>query len=288
MNNRISKFHFRNKCWHCWKCCKKFASSLNRRFSHMNVESKISIFWNVDVDFVTFSVFNIFDLTRLTFLITLILIFFAIFKAFDFCCFCCFYETNNFDEINEIVWFVANSLKENTFVKIISKSCNDVNFDWFSNQFKTKFQKQSCNKSNKFDFRCWCWNCRNCRKMLVISQNNSNSESFCVNFESKKSKNANEISETNETIKANFVEFSKISHVDFDARIEKNELLFCLKENAIVKVISNSCKKINFDWSLNHSKTNFSKHVDNQFRTCLTSNIDFDIVEDVAKSFRLY
>ena len=81
--------------------------------------------------------------------------------------------------------------------------------------------------------------------MLIISQNNSNFESFCVNFESKKSKNANEINEM--TIKANFVEFLKISQIDFDAKIEKNKLLFCLRKNAIVKVISNSCKKINFD-----------------------------------------
>ena len=83
--------------------------------------------------------------------------------------------------------------------------------------------------------------------MFVTSQNNSNFELFCVSFESKKSKNANEINETNETIKANFAEFSKISHVDFDAKIERNELLFCLRRNAIVKIISNSCKKINFD-----------------------------------------
>ena len=99
--------------------------------------------------------------------------------------------------------------------------------------------------------------------MSVISQNKSNSKSFCVSFESKRSKNANETDETDETIKANFVEFSKISHVDFDAKIEKNELLFCLRENAIVKTISNFCKKINFDWSLNHSKTNSSRHADN-------------------------
>ena len=65
-----------------------------------------------------------------------------------------------------------------------------MNFDWFLNQFRTKLIKQSCNNINKFDFQCWCWNCRNCYKMFVISQNNSNFESFCVNFESKKSKNA--------------------------------------------------------------------------------------------------
>ena len=243
VSNNISRFDFRYKCWHCWKCCKKFANSLNRRFSHVSVESKISICWNVDVDFAISSAFNVFDLIRLAFLIALNLVFFAIFRAFNFCCSCCFYEANDFDEMNEIVWFVANSLEENAFVKAISKSCNDVNFDWFSNQFKTKSQRQSCNKSSKSDFRCWCWNCRNCRKMFVTSQNNSNSKSFCVSFESKKSKNANEINEANEAIKANFAEFSKISHVNFDARIEKDELLSCLKKMQSSKLYRIHAKK---------------------------------------------
>ena len=98
----------------------------------------------------------------------------------------------------------------------------------------------------------------------MISQNNSNSESFCVNFESKKSKNANEANETNETIKANSVEFSKISNVDFDAKIEKKKriiVLFekkCNRQNYIEFM-----QKIYFDWSLNYLKANFSRHVNN-------------------------
>ena len=156
MNNSINKSDFRYKCWHCWRCCKNFANSLNCRFSHVRIESKISISWDVDANFATSWVFNVFHLIRLTFLIALILIFFAIFKTFNFCCFCYFCETDDSDEMSEIVWFVANSLEKNAFVKIILKSCNDVNFDWLSNQFKAKFQRQSCNKSSKFDFRCWC------------------------------------------------------------------------------------------------------------------------------------
>ena len=97
MNNSISKSDFRYKCWHCWRCCKNSTNSLNCRFSHVKVESKISISWSVDVDFATSWVFNAFDLIRLTFLTALILVFFAIFRAFDFCyscCFCCFCEAD--------------------------------------------------------------------------------------------------------------------------------------------------------------------------------------------------
>ena len=100
VSNKISRFDFRYRCWHCWRCCKNFANSLNCRFSHVRVESKISIFWSVDVDFATSFAFNAFDLIRLTFLIALNLIFFAIFRAFDFCCFRYFCET---DEINEMI-----------------------------------------------------------------------------------------------------------------------------------------------------------------------------------------
>ena len=44
VNNNKNKFDFRYKYWHCWKCCKNFANSLNFRFSHVRFESKISIF----------------------------------------------------------------------------------------------------------------------------------------------------------------------------------------------------------------------------------------------------
>ena len=43
----------------------------------------------------------------------------------------------------------------------------------------------------------------------------------------------NEKIKTIETIKTKIVEFSKISHIDFDAKIEKNELLICLKKKCI-------------------------------------------------------
>ena len=92
LSNSISRSDFRYKCWHCWKCCKKFAISLNRRFSYVSVESKISIFWSFDVDFAASWIFKAFDLTRVAFLTTLILVFLIAFRfsdeMFNFCCFC--------------------------------------------------------------------------------------------------------------------------------------------------------------------------------------------------------
>ena len=128
-NNNVNKFDFRYWCWHCWKCCKNFSDSLNRRFSHVNVESKISIFWNVDVDFAICSIFDVFDLTRLAFFIALNLIFFAIFKAFDFCNFCCFWCSN---EINEMIK-----------TKIVEFSI--ISFAYFSKNCKTN------------SYVCWFW-----------------------------------------------------------------------------------------------------------------------------------
>ena len=98
-DNRKSKSDFLYWCWHCWRCCKKFAISLNRRLSYVNVESKISIFWNFDVDFAASWVFKVFDLTRFAFLTALILIFLIAFRfsdeMFNFCCFC---EADEIDE----------------------------------------------------------------------------------------------------------------------------------------------------------------------------------------------
>ena len=103
VSNNISKSDFRYRCWHCWRCCRNFASSLNCRSSHVKIESKISISWSVDVDFATSSAFNAFDLIRLAFLTALNLVFFAIFRAFDFCCSCCFCCSCWADEVDEAI-----------------------------------------------------------------------------------------------------------------------------------------------------------------------------------------
>ena len=113
MSNNINKSDFRYKCWHCWRCCKNFANSLNRRFSYVKIESKISIFWIVDVDLAISFVFNVFNLTRLTFLIALILIFFAIFKTFAFCCstISFVYFSKNCKTNSYVCWFWASHEK---------------------------------------------------------------------------------------------------------------------------------------------------------------------------------
>ena len=139
INNKMSKFDFRYNCWQCWKCCKNFAKSLNRRFSHVKIESKTSIFWTIDVDFAICSAFNILNLIRFAFLTILrsarLTTFLKISeKTSNFCC---------FDEIND--------LERNAFVKIISKSCNEMNFDWSSNHALTKSTKMIINQSNSFD-----------------------------------------------------------------------------------------------------------------------------------------
>ena len=137
-DNKFSKFDLRYKCRHCCKCCKKIAISLyssNSNSLNVNVESKISIFWNVDVDLTICFVFEIFlNLTRLTFETSNVI--------FNFCCFC---EINNFEKMK------IDCIEENDFVKTISKSCNEMNFDWSSNHVLTKSMKTIINKSNNFD-----------------------------------------------------------------------------------------------------------------------------------------
>ena len=65
-----------------------------------------------------------------------------------------------------------------------------MNFDWFLNQFRTKFIKQSCNKFNKFDSRCKNWNCWSRCKMSVNLLNMFYFESSSMTIELKKSKYA--------------------------------------------------------------------------------------------------
>ena len=132
----MSKSDFRYNCWQCWRCCRNFAKSLNRRFSHVKIESKTSIFWTIDVNFATCSAFNALNLTRFAFLTILrsarLTIFFRISeKTSNFC---------NFDD-----------LEKNAFVKTMSKSCNEMNFDWSSNHALTKSAKMIINQSSNSD-----------------------------------------------------------------------------------------------------------------------------------------
>ena len=110
VSNNVNKFDFRYWCWHCWRCCKNFSDSLNRRFSHVKIESKISISWNVDVDFAASSVFNAFDLTRLAFLTALNLVFLTIFRAFASCCstISLVYSSRNCKTNSYACWFWAS------------------------------------------------------------------------------------------------------------------------------------------------------------------------------------
>ena len=132
VNNSMSRSDFRYRRWHCWRCCKNFANSLNCRSSHVRVESKISISWSVDIDFSASSAFNAFDLTRLTFLTTLIFVFLIAFRfsdeMFNFCSFC---ETDEVNEADEAI--KANSVE---FSKIShafsSRNCKTNSYAcWF-------------------------------------------------------------------------------------------------------------------------------------------------------------
>ena len=137
-NNNVNKFDFRYWCWHCWKYCKKFFDSLNRRSSHVKIESKISIFWNIDVNFVVFFVFNVFDLICLTFFIALILIFFR-FSKYLFFVFRRF-RSYIFQEIAKRIRMFVD------FEHYIKNIENDVNFkfrkliDIIDNDLKLNFQ----------------------------------------------------------------------------------------------------------------------------------------------------
>ena len=127
-DNKFSKFDLRYWCRHCWKFCKKFAITLynlNSDLLHV-VESKISIFWNVEIDLTVCFVFEIFLNSTDFSLETSNVI-------FNFRCFC---EMNDSDKM-KIDCIVTNSSKRNVFVKIISKSFNEMNFDWSSNHVLT-------------------------------------------------------------------------------------------------------------------------------------------------------
>ena len=98
-DNKFNKFVLRYKWRHCCKYCKNVAISLynsNSNSLNVNVESKISIFWKIDVDLTicfVFDVFLNFDVSNL---------------IFNFCYFC---EINNFDEM-KIDCIVTNLLKK--------------------------------------------------------------------------------------------------------------------------------------------------------------------------------
>ena len=64
--------------------------------------------------------------------------------------FCCFDEIDDSNEM-KIDDIVTDSLRKNVFVKAISKSCNEMNFDCSSNQTLTKSIKAIINKSSSFD-----------------------------------------------------------------------------------------------------------------------------------------
>ena len=132
-DNRFSKFDLRYRCWHCLRCCKKIATSLysSNSDSLHAVESKISIFWSVDVDLTVCFAFEIFlNSFRLTTFETSDMI-------FNLCCFCeeneqefvDFSKISQIDSNAEIDCIITDLLEENVFVKIISKSCNEMNFD---------------------------------------------------------------------------------------------------------------------------------------------------------------
>ena len=148
--------------------------------------------------------------------------------------------------MSEVDWFVANSLKENAFVKAISKSCNEMNFDWFLNQFKAKSIKQSCNKSSKFDFRCKSWSCWSRCRMSVNSLNMFHSESSLKAVELKKSKY---VDDADFAISARFRVsrfrcFEIIAHAEKKRRFARqtNVILKC-SQNIQMMLISNAEKK---------------------------------------------
>ena len=159
-DNKFNKFDLRYWCRHCWKFCRKFAITLyNSNFDSLHAaESKISISWNVNVDLTVCSAFEIFlNSIRLT-------IFEISNVIFNFCC---FDEIDDSDEmkINDIV---TDSLRENVFVKAISKSCNEMNFDWSSNQTLTKSIKTIINKSSNSDSQYRCKHCCKWWKKFAI------------------------------------------------------------------------------------------------------------------------
>ena len=158
-DNRFSRFDLRYRCWHCWRCCRKFATSLyssNSDSSH-SVESKISIFWSVDVCFAVFIAFNS---TRS-----------AIFWALRFARF----WVTDFNS--------RCSCEENAFVKVISKRDRELKCDCFLNHFQTESLRVQSMYSSSFvlRYRYNSWQCSRFRRKLVTSLN-------CLIFESEHDK----------------------------------------------------------------------------------------------------
>ena len=172
-DKKFSKSDLRYWCQNCWKCCKKFATSLySSNFDSLHVvESKISIFWNVNVDLTVCSVLEVFlnSFRLTTFEVSDVI--------FNFCCFCEedeINETNDFDEMR-IDCIITDLLEENVFVRTISKSCNEMNFDWSSNHALTKSARTIINKLSSFDSQYRCKHCWRCWRKSAIWLNSSSS-----------------------------------------------------------------------------------------------------------------
>ena len=166
LNNKLNKFDLRYWCRRCSKCYRKFAISRyksNSNLSNINVESKISIFWNFDVNFVVFMIFN-----SVRFAIFRILRFFFFWIiVFNSRCFC----------------------EKNVFVKIISKRNRKLKCVCFLYHFQTKSLKiqNIYSKNFVFRYRYNFWQCSKFRKKLVTSLNCLILESKHDKFELKKS-----------------------------------------------------------------------------------------------------
>ena len=157
-DNKFNKFDLRYRCWHCSKCCKKFAISLycSKSDSLQVDESNVSISWNFDVDF-TVIVFNS--------------VRFAIFRAIRFARF----------------WIIAFSSRcfceKNVFVKIILKRNRKLKCDRFLYHFQTRSLKIQSMYSSNFvrRYRYNVWQCSKFRRKFVTSLN-------CLIFESEHDK----------------------------------------------------------------------------------------------------
>ena len=149
-DNRLSKFDLRYWCRRCSRCCRKFATSRyksNSSLSDINVESKISIFWNIDVDFVVFMIFN--SVRFATFRALRFALFWTI--AFNSRCFC----------------------EENAFDKVISKRDKKLKCVCFLYHFQTESLRVQSMYSSNFvlRYRYNSWQCSRFRRKLVTSLN---------------------------------------------------------------------------------------------------------------------
>ena len=156
-DNRLSRFDLRYWCRRCSKCYRKLATSRyksNSSLSNINVESKISIFWNIDVDFAVFMIFN--SIRFATFRTLRFALFWAI--AFNSRCFC----------------------EENAFVRIISKRDRELKCVCFLYHFQAESLRVQSMYSSNFvlRYRYNSWQCSKFRRKLVTSLN-------CLIFESE-------------------------------------------------------------------------------------------------------